>query len=75
MDIIGAARELLGSGTLLGYTVLGEWYEPAALMLLPPSAFFLIGFLIWGIRAYATTQTEEREFTVPAMANRVEDAR
>jgi len=53
---IGGARELLGSGTLLGYTVLplvenGGWFEPVALMLRPPSAFFLIGLLIWALRS------------------------
>ncbi len=52
--IVGAARELIGSGTLLGYTVLptvtdGGWYMTNGLFLLSPSAFFLIGFLIWGL--------------------------
>ncbi len=54
--LIGGLRELLGSGTLLGHTVLplvenGGWFEPVALMLRPPSAFFLIGLLIWGLRS------------------------
>ena len=35
------------------------WYNPNNLMLLPPSAFFLIGFLIWAIRAYKPEQIEE----------------
>lgn len=57
-------RELLGSGTLLGFVILpldrnGGWYNPNNLMLLPPSAFFLIGFLIWVIRAYKPEQIEE----------------
>ena len=78
--VIGAARELLGSGTLLGHEVLttvsaGGWYEPAALMLLPPSAFFLIGFLIWGIRTYAKSQVEEPEFAIPAAVDPAEGAR
>jgi Na+-transporting NADH:ubiquinone oxidoreductase subunit D len=64
---VGSVRELFGSGTLLGVEVLrtvsvGGWYEPAALMLLPPSAFFIIGFLIWGIRAWRTEQVETSEF-------------
>jgi len=50
--IVGGARELLGSGKLLGYTILplsteGGWYPANGLMLLAPGAFFLIGFLIW----------------------------
>jgi Na+-transporting NADH:ubiquinone oxidoreductase subunit D len=57
-------RELFGSGTLLGYVLLpldrnGGWYNPNNLMLLPPSAFFLIGFLIWLIRAFKPEQIEE----------------
>ncbi len=70
--LIGSVREVLGSGTLLGFEVLatvaaGGWYHPAALMLLPPSAFFLIGILIWGLRSLRTEQAEEDEFQpVPA---------
>ncbi|MCC9601718.1 NADH:ubiquinone reductase (Na(+)-transporting) subunit D [Stieleria sp. JC731] len=61
---VAVFREVLGSGTLLGYTILeldrnGGWYNPNNLMLLPPSAFFLIGFLIWIIRAYKPEQIEE----------------
>ena len=57
-------RELFGSGTLLGYVILpldrnGGWYNPNNLMLLPPSAFFLIGLLIWLIRAVKPEQIEE----------------
>ena len=63
---VGAVRELFGSGTLLGYQILatvaeGGWYQPAVIMLLPPSAFFIIGFLIWGIRCWRTDQVEESD--------------
>ncbi|MCP4315262.1 MAG: NADH:ubiquinone reductase (Na(+)-transporting) subunit D [Hyphomicrobiales bacterium] len=66
--LVGAVRELFGSGTLLGVEILptisaGGWYHPAALMLLPPSAFFLIGFLIWGLRSWKSEQVEQQEFT------------
>lgn len=61
---VAVFRELLGSGTLMGYVILpldrnGGWYNPNNLMLLPPSAFFLIGFLIWLIRAWKPEQIEE----------------
>ncbi len=51
---VGGVRELVGSGTLLGYTVLpstaaGGWYMTNGLFLLSPSAFFLIGLLIWAL--------------------------
>jgi Na+-transporting NADH:ubiquinone oxidoreductase subunit D len=56
-------RELLGSGTLLGATVLplaaeGGWYQPNGLMVLSPAAFFIIGFLIWALRSWKTDQVE-----------------
>ncbi|MGD8830482.1 MAG: NADH:ubiquinone reductase (Na(+)-transporting) subunit D [Pseudomonadales bacterium] len=65
--VVATIRECLGAGTLLGYEVLplassGGWYVPNQLLLLPPSAFFIIGFLIWGIRTWRTEQVEAREF-------------
>ncbi len=62
--IVGILRELLGSGKILGMTILpltrdGGWYEPNGLMLLPPSAFFIIGLIIWVIRTYYPDQMEE----------------
>ena len=67
--LVGSVRELFGAGTLFGIEILptvsaGGWYHPAALMLLPPSAFFLIGFLIWAIRSWKTEQVERSEFTI-----------
>ncbi len=64
--LIGSVRELFGAGTLLGVEILptvsaGGWYQPASLMLLPPSAFLLIGFLIWGIRTWKSEQAEQSE--------------
>ncbi|MCB0263051.1 MAG: NADH:ubiquinone reductase (Na(+)-transporting) subunit D [Calditrichia bacterium] len=61
---VGFFRELLGSGKLLGYTVLspateGGWYTANGLMLLSPSAFILIGMLIWVIRTWKPEQVEE----------------
>ncbi|QDT69031.1 Na(+)-translocating NADH-quinone reductase subunit D [Planctomycetes bacterium MalM25] len=61
--VVGFFRELLGSGKLLGQTVLplasdGGWYEPNGLMLLPPSAFFLIGAFIWVLRSFNPDQIE-----------------
>ncbi|MDH3689433.1 MAG: NADH:ubiquinone reductase (Na(+)-transporting) subunit D [Gammaproteobacteria bacterium] len=66
---VGTIRELFGSGTLLGVQILplvtdGGWYKPIALMLLPPSAFFIIGFLIWGLRTWKTEQVEKPEYQI-----------
>lgn len=62
--LVAIFRELLGAGKLLGYTILpttsdGGWYLPNGLMLLPPSAFFLIGLLIWLLRTWKTDQVEQ----------------
>jgi len=63
---VGFFRELLGSGKLFGMEVLplvkdGGWYQPNGLMLLAPSAFFLIGFMIWAIRTFKPEQLEAKE--------------
>jgi len=65
--VVGAVRELLGAGKILGVVILpataeGGWFEPLAIMLLPPSAFFVIGFLIWIVRAIKKAQVETQEF-------------
>ena len=62
--VVGFFRELLGAGKLLGYQVLplwteGGWYNPNGLMLLSPSAFFIIGLSIWAIRTWKPEQVEK----------------
>lgn len=62
-------RELFGSGKLLGYEILplateGGWYVSNGMLLLPPSAFFIIGFIIWGMRTVKTDQVERSEFKI-----------
>jgi Na+-transporting NADH:ubiquinone oxidoreductase subunit D len=64
---LGTVRELLGSGKLFGFVILpvvkdGGWYEPNGLLLMPPSAFFLIGFFIWALRMWKKDQQEEAPF-------------
>jgi Na+-transporting NADH:ubiquinone oxidoreductase subunit D len=62
--LVGFCRELFGAGKLLGINVLlsvneGGWYLPNGLMLLPPSAFFIIGLLIWVLRTWKTDQVDK----------------
>ena len=58
--LVAVFRELFGSGKLLGITILPpEIYQPNGLMLLSPSAFFLIGLGIWALRTWKTDQIEE----------------
>ncbi|MEE4378027.1 MAG: NADH:ubiquinone reductase (Na(+)-transporting) subunit D [Candidatus Competibacteraceae bacterium] len=66
---VGFIRELFGSGTLFGMEILpkltdGGWYVPNGMLLLPPSAFFIIGFLIWAIRAGKPKQVEKPEYQI-----------
>ncbi|AJY44906.1 NADH:ubiquinone reductase (Na(+)-transporting) subunit D [Martelella endophytica] len=68
--VIGSLRELFGTGKLLGNQIFatveqGGWFTPFNLMLLAPSAFFLIGGLVWAIRSVFTEQAEAAEFTPP----------
>jgi Na+-transporting NADH:ubiquinone oxidoreductase subunit D len=66
---VALIREPLGSGTLLGIELLprvthGGWYVTNGLMLLAPSAFFIIGMLIWAIRSWKPEQVEKAEYQI-----------
>ncbi|HZJ91611.1 MAG TPA: NADH:ubiquinone reductase (Na(+)-transporting) subunit D [Thiopseudomonas sp.] len=69
--VLGIIRELFGAGKLMGYTIFpavndGGWYLPNGMLLLPPSAFFLIGLIIWGLRMWKKEQVEEPDFRIAA---------
>jgi len=62
--VVAFFRELFGSGSLFGVQLLepvsaGGWYVPNGLMVLPPSAFFLIGLFIFTVRLFKPEQIEE----------------
>lgn len=67
--IVGIVRELFGAGKLLGYQVMPDAYIPNGLMLLPPSAFFIIGFIIWGFRTWKTNQIEKPDYQIHVIHN------
>ncbi len=61
---VGFLRELIGSGKFFGISILkltteGGWYNPNGLFLLSPSAFFIIGLIIWAVRTWKPEQVEE----------------
>ncbi len=65
--LVAVIRELLGAGKLFGVEILpvvvnGGWYQPNGLLLLPPSAFFIIGLIIWGMRSYDRRQAEPADY-------------
>lgn len=75
--VIGGLRELFGKGELFGIMVLrsvdqGGWFTPLSLMLLAPSAFFLLGLLVWAIRSVRPEQAEKPEHTPPLQAGPAE---
>ncbi|MBQ0794921.1 NADH:ubiquinone reductase (Na(+)-transporting) subunit D [Zhongshania sp.] len=76
---VAVVRELFGSGSLLGYQILpviteGGWYVPNGLLLLPPSAFFLIGIFIWILRSVNKEQIEKEEFKITKNTRSVKEA-
>jgi Na+-transporting NADH:ubiquinone oxidoreductase subunit D len=67
--VVAFFRELFGSGKLFGVEILplateGGWYVPNGLMLLAPSAFFIIGLMIWAIRAWKPAQVEKPDYQI-----------
>ena len=64
---VAVVRELFGAGKLMGIEILplvteGGWYNPNGMLLLPPSAFFLIALFIWCLRSVRTEQVEKPDF-------------
>ncbi|MFT5879268.1 MAG: Na+-transporting NADH:ubiquinone oxidoreductase subunit D [Moritella sp.] len=62
---VATVREILGSGTWFGMEILpltqnGGWYQSNGLLLLPPSAFFIIGLIIWALRTWKPEQVEPK---------------
>lgn len=72
---VALVREVFGAGMFFGYEILpkvadGGWYEPNGLLLLPPSAFFIIGFIIWGLRIWKKDQIEPADYKLSAHKTR-----
>ena len=59
MVLIGCIRELFGSGSILGYQILGSWYNPALIFILPPGGFLVIGLLIGGFNLLQAHQEKK----------------
>ncbi len=67
--VVGFIRELFGSGSLFGVQIFalardGGWYVPNGMLLLPPSAFFIIGLIIWAVRSWKPAQVEKPDFQI-----------
>jgi len=75
--VVAVIRELFGSGKLLGFEIVatvdaGGWYQPNGMFLLPPSAFFIIGGLIWAVRTWKSKQLEKADFKLAPQSKSLE---
>jgi len=59
--VIAFFRELMGSGSLFGVQVLGEWWQPWTIMVMPPGAFFMLALVIWVARRYGNVQDGQEQ--------------
>jgi len=67
--VVATFREILGAAKWFGIQILptvsdGGWYVPNGLLLLPPSAFFIIGMIIWALRSWKKNQVEKADFKI-----------
>jgi len=77
--VLAFIRELFGAGKLFGFEIFtvvnnGGWYVPNGMLLLPPSAFFLIGLFIWALRAWKKDQAEAPDFKIAPNSSEGETA-
>ena len=73
--IVGAVREFFGAGQLFGYALVvtvaeGGWFQPLGVMQLAPSAFFIIGLLVWAVRVRWRAQVERPDYRLSPTAER-----
>ncbi|MCF7980833.1 MAG: NADH:ubiquinone reductase (Na(+)-transporting) subunit D [Pseudomonadales bacterium] len=76
---VAVVRELFGAGKLFGIEIFsvvndGGWYVPNGLLLLPPSAFFIIGLFIWALRSWKPTQVESKEYELAPQTTSMQEA-
>jgi electron transport complex protein RnfE len=66
MVMMGSVREILGSGSFLGFSLFGDHFEPWLIMVLPPGGFFALGFWLLGLNWWA--QRRERRIAAGGAA-------
>lgn len=65
--ILGSIRELLGSGSVFGYQILGSYFTPWVIMILPPGAFLTLGILIAMLNTFS-----QKSFTMKLFGRKAE---
>jgi len=58
---LGGAREILGSGSLFGFALFGESFEPWVIMLLPPGGFLMLGIILLVFASVKETRMKRAE--------------
>lgn len=64
LTLVGLVREIIGVGSILGFTIMPEAYKPASIMILAPGAFITLGFLM-AILNYINIRKADKEGTSP----------
>jgi len=60
LAMIGGIREILGNGSLLGFPLFGDGFEPWVIMILPPGGFFTLGALILSFSWFAERSQKKK---------------
>jgi electron transport complex protein RnfE len=58
MLMMGTFREVLGNGSVMGFSVLGQNFEPWIVMILPPGGFLTLGFILLAFGWWKERQAE-----------------
>ncbi len=69
LTAIAVIREFLGFGSIFGMRIAGAWFTPWTIMIMAPSAFFLVALALWGAKSY-TARAEARRKAAGAVRSR-----
>ncbi len=74
LTVLGAVREIIGAGTIFGFSLFGAAYEPMILMILPPGAFLTLGLGIGLINKISEMSEKKKAEKVTELPQIVEEA-
>ncbi|MHB0896326.1 MAG: NADH:ubiquinone reductase (Na(+)-transporting) subunit D [Spirochaetales bacterium] len=66
---IAFIREFLGFGTILGFKVMGENFTPWTIMVMAPSAFFLVASALWAANTYKASAEAKKKASPPSQGS------
>ena len=68
--ILGGIREILGNGSLLGYSLFGPTFEPWVIMILPPGGFLVLGFVMLMFNVIKVSQEKKAKALAAASSGK-----